>query len=131
MPASATTYPDWKAPAEDGQTLIWPETGEILRQVRENHRRLSTADVRVANIPLAEIRGRMRAWIGHANEDQAIVASAHQAELYHPGVWVKDLLANAVAAKVGAAAFHFAVDTDAPKHLVLRWPGGAEPITDD
>ena len=31
----------------------------------------------------------------------------------------------------GADAIHFAVDTDAPKHLRLRWPGGSRPITDD
>ena len=39
---------------------------------------------------------------------------------------------------MGAAAFeavdrarHFAVDTDSPKHLRLRWPGGSMPLTDD
>src|SRR4030081_1464349 len=38
---------------------------------------------------------------------------------------------NAAARKLGGAAFHFAVDTDAPKHLHVRWPGGSRPITDD
>src|SRR5258707_3733375 len=38
---------------------------------------------------------------------------------------------DAVAGKVGGAAFHFAVDTDAPKHLHVRWPGGSRPIRDD
>ncbi|MGB7161375.1 MAG: hypothetical protein WBD40_25175 [Tepidisphaeraceae bacterium] len=132
MPSPATTYPDWKAPAEDGQTLLWPEPKEILARTRANQRRLASADaVRLQGVPLPELRKHQRAWIGHADDAQPLIASGHQAELYHPGVWVKDVLANHLAARLGGQPFHFAVDTDSPKHLDVRWPGYSEPLTDD
>src|SRR5829696_8701672 len=132
MPSPAQTYPDWKAPAEDGQLLIWPEPGEMLARTRENQRALSSADnVRLQGIPLPELRRRQRAWIGHADDAAPIVASGHQTELYHPGVWVKDVLAQQLAARSGGQAYHFAVETDSPKHLNVRWPRYSEPLTDD
>jgi hypothetical protein len=132
MPSPAQTYPDWKAPAEDGQTLVWPEPAELIARTRENHARLSSAhDVKLQGVPLSELRRRQRAWIGHADDAQPIVASGHQAELYHPGVWVKDVLANQIAPRLGGQAYHFAVDTDSPKHLNVRWPNYSEPLTDD
>lgn len=132
MPSPATTYPDWKAPAEDGQTLVWPEPAQLLARTRENHARLSSVDaVTVQKVPLSELRGRQRAWIGHADDAQPIIASGHQAELYHPGVWVKDVLANQAAARLDGQPYHFSIDTDSPKHLNVRWPGYAEPLTDD
>jgi hypothetical protein len=124
--------PDWKAPGEDGQTLIWPEPADLLRRTRENHQRLSSAHhARVQNAPLPELRRAAREWIGHADDAAPIIASGHQTELYHPGVWAKDVLAHQAAARLGGQAFHFAVDTDSPKHLQLRWPGASLGVTDD
>src|SRR5450432_1530442 len=40
-------------------------------------------------------------------------------------------LIHTIAEKLGGSAFHVAVDSDAPKHLNLRWPGESIPITDD
>ncbi|MGH7214443.1 MAG: hypothetical protein ACREIT_06740, partial [Tepidisphaeraceae bacterium] len=57
--------------------------------------------------------------------------AGHQAELHHPGVWVKNVLIHHAAARLGGAAYHLAVDTDEPKHLNLRWPSANEPLTDD
>jgi hypothetical protein len=131
MRPAAPTYPDWKAPAEDGTVLLWPDPQTLCRQTIENHRSLSSSETGVGGLPLREVRARMRQWIGHADSDQPIVASGHQTELHHPGVWVKDVLINAAARRIGGAAYHFAVDTDAPKHLDLRWPGFSAPITDD
>jgi hypothetical protein len=131
-PSSAGHYQDWKAPRGDGELLIWPDPKQVLRDTRENQRRLSSADsVRVQNVALPELRRAARAWIGHNDAAQPIVATGHQTELYHPGVWVKHALGNAAAARLTGSAIYFAVDTDSPKHLTLKWPGGAEPITDD
>jgi hypothetical protein len=41
------------------------------------------------------------------------------------------VLIDRLASQLGGAAVHLAVDTDSPKHLHLRWPGGSRPITDD
>src|SRR4051812_21258638 len=111
-PVAPPRYADWKAPDEDGQLLIWPAPADLLAQTRDNLHRLSTSDARLQNVPLGELRRRQRQWIGHAGDDQPLIATGHQAELYHPGVWAKDALTNAVAARLGGSACHFAVDTD-------------------
>src|SRR4029079_821683 len=126
---SSSRYADWKAPDEDGQLLIWPDAATLLRQTRENYQHLSSSRARIQNVPLAELRERQRLWIGHADNDRPLIASGHQTELYHPGVWVKDVLSNSLAKRLGGEAYHFAVDTDSPKHLHLRWPGGSMAIT--
>lgn len=131
MQASAARYARWRAPAEDGQTLLWPEPAELLHDTRENHRRLSAAQsVSLQNTPLPEVRRAFRKWLGH-DDAQLLVATGHQTELHHPGVWVKNALIDSVARKLDGRAYHFAVDTDEPKHLQLRWPGGSIPLSDD
>jgi hypothetical protein len=124
-------YADWKAPAEDGQTLVWPEPPALLADARDNAARLRSANHSLLQgVPLPDVRARARAFIGHEG-DAPLVATGHQTELYHPGVWVKNALIDVAAAKLGGQAYHFAVDSDAPKHLHVRWPGGSRPITDD
>lgn len=132
--AGAVGYADWKAPSGDGDLLLWPEPAELLAQTLDNRRRLAAADAtRLLGVSLAEARAHARAWLGHPG-DGPLVVTGHQAELWHPGVWVKNAVIHTIAERLaadGAAAYHVAVDTDSPKHLQLRWPGGAEPITDD
>jgi hypothetical protein len=131
MSTPPARYADWKAPDEDGQLLIWPGPTELLRETRDNLRRLGASEIRIQNVPLNELRRRQRHFMGHEADDRPLVATGHQTELYHPGVWVKDALSNAVARAVGGEPWHFAVDTDSPKHLHLRWPGGSMAVTDD
>src|SRR5436305_10199051 len=115
-----TRYADWKAPAEDGRVLLWPDAEDLLRDTEQNLRRLNESrSVLIQGEPLAELRARMRRWVGHADNDRPLVAMGHQTELYHAGVWAKDALTDAVAAKLGGRAFQFGVDTDEPKHLRL------------
>jgi hypothetical protein len=131
MNSTPSRYAQWKAPAEDGQFLIWPSPAQILADAHENRRRLQSASqVKIDGVPLPELRKAARDFIGH-DDDQPLVATGHQTELYHPGVWVKNALIHRIAVKMSGQAAHFAVDTDAPKHLHVRWPGGSREITDD
>src|SRR5688572_33269280 len=130
MTAPALTYPDWKAPAKDGEILLWPDAGEILRDTVENQKSLAGANARVQNMPLGELRRHAREFLAH-DHAQALIADGHQTELYHAGVWAKTVLADAAASRLSARALHVAVDTDAPKHLILRCPGASQAITDD
>jgi hypothetical protein len=131
MTASPHAYPDWKAPREDGEILIWPEPGQLLAETTANQRALSSAtNVLVQNVPFAELRRRQREWIHH-DDAQPLIADGHQTELCHAGVWVKRVLSHFAASRLSASAAHFGVDTDAPKHLHLCWIGASEPITDD
>ena len=124
------TYADWKAPPADGGTLIWPEPASFLEQTRQNHALLAAAESPIAGVPLRDLRRRMRTYLGF-DADTLIVATGHQSELYHPGVWAKNALIDAAANALGGQGLHVSVDTDAPKHLAVKWPGHALPITDD
>jgi hypothetical protein len=120
-----SAYPDWKAPAEDSALVVWPDPAQILRETAENHRRLNHWDS-----PLAPLRRRQRSSLKLA-EDRPAIATGHQTELFHPGVWAKLAMIDAMARSVDADCLFAAVDSDAPKHLQLRWPGKSQPITDD
>jgi hypothetical protein len=125
-------YADWKAPRTDGAVLVWPDASDLIRRTHENKERLSSAGhSRIQGVPLAELRRQMRRFVGH-DDALPLVATGHQTELYHPGVWAKNVLINCIAEAVGGQAYLFDVDTDAPKHLNLRWPPATSlPITDD
>jgi hypothetical protein len=130
MTAAPRTYPDWKAPRNDAELLVWPDAESIRATARLNHSRVQNSNAKFANVPLGDLRRQLRAEL-NLPSDAPIIASGHQVELHHPGVWVKNVVASIVAKQVGGVALHVAVDTDAPKHLALRWPGAAMPITDD
>ena len=130
MTSTAERYANWKAPSGDGQMLVWPEPAQLLRDTADNGAALSAAACRVQNVPVSTLRRDVRRWLGHP-DGQLLIATGHQTELYHPGVWVKDALVNAAADRLGGVAVHVAVDTDQPKHLAVRWPGTTIPITDD
>ena len=128
---SPPAYADWKAPADDGEMLIWPNPSLLVEQTQANLVRLARIDFNLLGTALSQLRVEARAWVGHRQPGQPIIATGHQTELWHPGVWAKNAVIHAAAAAVGGRAYHFAVDTDSPKHLTLRWPGATLPITDD
>jgi hypothetical protein len=126
-----SSYPEWKAPSEDMALLLWPDPNQLLRQIVENHQRLGTEKSAViAGVPLPELRAAAR---GELNLDQnrPVLATGHQTELYHPGVWAKLAMIDAAARRIDAQSLFAAIDVDAPKHLQFRWPGFTRPITDD
>jgi hypothetical protein len=124
-------YSDWKAPTGDGELFIWPEPQELLAQTRGNAAALVNCHVPVTGQPLADWRTEMRRLLGHPDNEQPLLVSGHQTELFHAGVWVKNALISAAAKALGGASIYLAVDTDHPKHLQLRWPGTSIPLTDD
>jgi hypothetical protein len=120
-----SAYPDWKAPAEDSALVVWPEPGQILRDTAQNHKRLAQW-----KSPLGELRRKQRECL-KLSEDRPAIATGHQTELFHPGVWAKLAMIDAAARALDADCLFAAVDSDAPKHLQLRWPGKSRPVTDD
>jgi len=131
MEQQSRHYPDWKAPSEDASVLVWPDAPQMLREVASNQSLLGSSEsILIQGIPLPQVRKRMREFVGH-DHAAPLIATGHQVELHHPGVWVKNILINQLAEKSSGQALHFAIDTDSPKHLALRWPGGSIPLTDD
>ncbi len=136
MAESATTdhgqrYGEWVAPKIDGSLLIWPDAASLAEMVRQNKKRLDQAhDVRIFGVSLSELRRASRAFLDVA-DDVLLVATGHQSELHHPGVWIKNVVIDELANMIDGRAVHVALDTDAPKHLKLKWPGFAAALTDD
>jgi hypothetical protein len=129
--AAGQTYGEWAAPKQDGALLIWPDGGDLTGVVDSNRAALTSSDrIRWSGVPLPEIRRSAATYLG-LDPGRPVVATGHQSELHHPGVWVKNAVVDAVASAAGAQAVHLALDTDSPKHLDLRWPGFRKPLTDD
>ncbi len=51
-----------------------------------------------------------------------IIATGHQPELFHPGVWVKNFAVAGLAAKANGLAVNLIVDNDIPKGAFVRVP---------
>jgi len=130
MSEALVNGPDIRAPDADGAVVLFPSGTAPGRIAIANQRMLALCEERIQNIPLRHLRTEVRAMSAWAGAP-AVVATGHQIELYHPGVWVKNLVIQTIAKHIGGQALHLAVDTDAPKHLHLRWPGGGMPISDD
>jgi hypothetical protein len=116
-----TAYADWKAPKEDGGLLIWPALSDLPEKIDRQRRTLDAYQWLLHGEPLGEVRRRAKAFIGHTS-DTPVIATGHQTELHHPGVWVKNAVIHHLAVLTGGRAVHLAVDTDQPKHLTLRFP---------
>src|SRR4051794_29384496 len=100
MAQTTASYADWKAPAQDGEILIWPEPARLIEQTKSNQQRLdSSQHVLIQNTPLPELRRSVRQYLGHPHS-APLIASGHQSELYHPGVWAKDVLTNEIAGAI-------------------------------
>ncbi len=55
-------------------------------------------------------------------ESSPLIATGHQPELYHCGVWIKNHLASHLARAVGGSSLNLIVDNDVPKHAGLVMP---------
>lgn len=58
----------------------------------------------------------------HLDESSPLVATGHQPELFHPGVWVKNFATAALARQNQGLGLNLVVDNDIPKGANLRVP---------
>lgn len=131
-----------KAPAEGIEVVQQPPYGEWAALVDANRRAAEGWAFRVggehAGMPAAEMRSLARretlelaslfsARLGvpvaaPGDPGAPIVATGHQPELYHPGVWAKDFLLQRLARETGATAFDLVVDTDGFESVGIEAP---------
>ena len=109
------------APSGDGEVLVWPDPQHIPRLIERNRRLRQGYEFQLAGRPATTLLK-----LDHSGEP--VIMTGHQPAFIHPGVWIKGLAAEQLAAKVGGQARFLAVDTDAVHRLALEWPeeeGGA------
>ncbi|HEV3146661.1 MAG TPA: hypothetical protein VGZ47_22435 [Gemmataceae bacterium] len=132
----------WKAPAEDGGVLVDPPLERAEELLDINHKRLEASKFTFLGRPLSEIRAQIQnsvAVVGDAGlaalgsqrphwPTAPIIASGHQPEFYHPGVWAKNFAVQGMAKRFGAAPLHVVIDSDTLKTTVIEIPiWGSEP----
>lgn len=55
-------------------------------------------------------------------ETSGLIVTGHQPEMYHPGVWVKNFAAAAIADRRDTVALNLIIDDDVPKSATIRVP---------
>ena len=125
-------------PAGHGELLARPAFPEWAALARTNHTAAQAWGFTVAGRPVGDLRALARREALAAatafserlgvkvqapgSPDGLIVATGHQPDLYHPGVWIKDFLLQRLAEETGATGFDVVVDSDGFDTLSVSSP---------
>jgi len=127
----------FRVPRRDRSTYFRPSPGQWPALLDANRRLLASYDFEVAGRPFAAFRADARAEIlslarrstedaGFAaadwSEPQPVVFVGHQPVPFHPGVWIKNFLAGALAQHAGGVCVNMEVDNDAVGDQAVRFP---------
>ena len=126
-----------RAPSADGALLAEPPLTGAAGLLAENAERLAAWDYDFQGRPASWLRTqarrqvleRARSFLATAGletpdlgEADRLIVTGHQPELFHPGVWVKNFAAAAIAGQSGARVLNLIVDNDVPKSSLVRVP---------
>ncbi|HON68175.1 MAG TPA: hypothetical protein PLS23_16940, partial [Phycisphaerae bacterium] len=113
-----------QTPRRDGEVLIEPAAalwaGLIEQDIR--HRKPHECTLRLAGMPIEEVRHATRARVLGPKVTGPVIACGHQPEFAHPGVWAKHVIVAEVASRLGAHGADLVVDNDAPRTTALTLP---------
>lgn len=120
MPHTTTRliqYDRLTAPNEHLGVLIEPAAPRLYAAF-DTHRRRTWNDVRVLDTTVGAVRATLRDQVGLRGP---VIASGHQAEFFHAGVFAKLIAADALASQYDGQAVFLTVDSDPPRqdHIVL------------
>lgn len=145
MPSSPREEPEWtpltfRAPGEDGTIVIEPRPERALEHAAATQERLDASTVRLQGRTLSTLREWTRQAcltaaaeftsrisgedIATPAEERPIFLGGHQPALFHPGVWVKNFLIGAYAARTGGTAVNLVVDNDTLLGAAVSVPAG-------
>ncbi len=120
-----------RAPQEDGAALIDPPLDQAPALIE--HNRAIATRFQAASGFTSAFRDQARAGlldpprigvepVAKRDTNRSIVATGHQPELFHPGVWFKNFVADGIARKVDADAANIIVDNDLARSSGIRVP---------
>jgi len=142
-----------RAPADDGGLLAEPAGTAAAGQIAANAQGLSGWEHDFQGRRASRLRAQVRREVitsarsfltrhgldGSAVDLDAVSGSArplvvtgHQPELFHPGVWIKNFAAGAIAGAQGGIGLNLIVDDDIPKSSSVQVPqvdGGVNRLT--
>jgi hypothetical protein len=131
-----------RVPRENGTFLIHPEPAAIVQQVdqlRGQDEFPGSADCQILNVGLKDFRAAARSevltaaskWtselLGRSVDVQAaapLIMTGHQPELFHPGVFAKNITTSQLASRGGGVGLNLVVDNDLMASTQIRIPVG-------
>jgi hypothetical protein len=127
-----------RAPKADGTILAEPPLDRARDSLGENRARFAGWNHDFQGRRYSVLRDKARAEAveaavlyhrgagidvpGAIDLDAPIIATGHQPELFHPGVWVKNFAVAAIASEARGIALNMIVDNDIPKGAFIRVP---------
>lgn len=139
-----STHAKLRAPRQDGEVLIWPETQQWRALAHGNRAQLRDSTECMGGQSRWELALQARrelleaagAWTRqyrsipeeispNKGELPVIYMTGHQPELFHPGVWLKNALLSGGAWLAGAIGIHLIVDSDVLKSASVAVPSGS------
>jgi len=142
--AEAVPYRRFRAPQEDGQTLVEPPRRSLGDVVVRNRAQLASLDYEMQGKSLASLAASARRSLveqavaytreyrdvshRHLAAQQAggpMILSGHQPQLFHAGIWYKNFVLGDLAQEVDGAAIHLLIDSDLCRAASIRVPTGS------
>lgn len=125
-----------RAPSTDGALLAEPPLRQAADRLAANADRLARWDHDFQGRPASWLRPTVRRQVVEAArvyladagldvpeaDPVRLVVTGHQPELFHPGVWVKNFAAAAIARGAGGVGLNIVVDNDIPKSTGIKVP---------
>jgi hypothetical protein len=133
-----------RAPATDGGLLVQPPPAAVPGLVAAQAARWTTWDYDFQGRRASRLRDQARREVvalagdflrrhgleapppvvgdAYGPDGWPLIVTGHQPELFHPGVWVKNFAAAAIARACGGRALNLIVDNDIPKAASIRVP---------
>ncbi|HQR08783.1 MAG TPA: hypothetical protein PLN21_18295 [Gemmatales bacterium] len=125
----------WRAPREDGATLVVPTWQHLPQLIAENQRSLAQSPLRWKDRTLADVRQlasdglntQLSQWAGELGWTSSpikrpLIVTGHQPELFHPGVWAKNVAISKLANELKGSSYNINVDSDVAKSTALKIP---------
>lgn len=142
--AEVVPYRRFRAPQQDGQTLVEPPRKSLGEVVARNRARLASVDFEMQGRSLRSLAASARRSLveqaiaytsqyrdvsrRHLAAQQAsgpMILSGHQPQLFHAGVWYKNFVLGSLAKEVDGAAIHLLIDSDLCRDASIRVPTGS------
>jgi hypothetical protein len=134
-----------RAPSHDGGLLAVPPLDQTPALLAEDRARLEgwSYDFQGRSASRLRLMTRRQVWEAAAayhqrmglepvptlacgDEADLLLATGHQPELFHPGVWAKNFAVAAMAERVAGRALNLIVDNDVPRSPSIRVPTWTE-----
>ena len=140
---SRIPYRRLRAPVGDGKVLIDPPLEQLAARFEPNAKRMAGQQAPHGGGVIADLIHHGRAhlieaavkhtqqyaqtnWLDPAAVSGRIYMVGHQPTLFHPGVWLKSFVVDALAKRDGAAALHVLIDNDVLGDAAIQTPTGTK-----